>query len=171
MLWKVSIEPPGFIVNRSLLEWDCLKKERQRFVFVPIQDSTTSAFQLNCRKAEFSSSLAFLWAAALSSSDTLPRRADILALMLSTWWLFYWKHTHHQMVASIATLHQSTEMIILMVLKKCIFSLMLYNRYLLDELLSVSTHIIHSVPVHSEVSLKCFMLFQQTLLKTSFCDF
>lgn len=70
-----------------------MKKDRRFNVFVPIQDSTTSAFQLNCRKAEFSSSLAFLWAAALSSSDTLPRRADILALILSTWWLFCWKHT------------------------------------------------------------------------------
>lgn len=37
--------------------------------------------------------------------------------------------------------------------------------YLLDKLFSISTHIIDPVPVHSEVCLKCFMLFQQTLLK------
>lgn len=38
--------------------------------------------------------------------------------------------------------------------------------YLLDKLFSIGTHIIDPVPVHSEVCLKCFMLFQQTLLKS-----
>ena len=42
---------------------------------------------------------------------------------------------------------------------------MLYSQYLLNKLLSISAHIVDSVPVHSEVSLKCFMLFQQALLK------
>lgn len=56
---------------------------------IPIHDSTTSAFQLNWRKAEFSSNLAFLWAAAFSRSDTLPLSPFILAVMFASWWLFY----------------------------------------------------------------------------------
>lgn len=84
-----------YFVTVSIFMIDCppFIEETEKTVIIPIQDSTTSAFQLNCRKAEFSSSLAFLCAAALSSSDTFPRRADILALMLSTWWLFCCKYT------------------------------------------------------------------------------
>lgn len=114
---------------------------------IPIHDSTTSAFQLNCRKAEFSSSLAFLWAAALSSSATLPRRAFILAVMLSTWWfscsdssVSVWWHTH--LPGNIN------------------YTRIKWQRYLLDEFVSVSTHIAHSVPVHSKVRLKRLVFLQ-----------
>lgn len=50
----------------------------------PIQDSTTSAFQLNWRKAEFSSSFAFLWEAAFSKSDTFVQALH-LEEMFSSW--------------------------------------------------------------------------------------
>lgn len=43
----------------------------------------------------------------------------------------------------------------------------LVKQYLLDKLFSISAHITDSVPVHGEVSLKCFMFFQQALMKTN----
>lgn len=91
--WKEKITVyflPILLLNESFFSfaWNIFNS--------PIQDSTTSAFQLNCRKAEFSSSLAFLWAAALSSSDTFPRRALILAMMFSTLWFSCKKETKWQ---------------------------------------------------------------------------
>lgn len=40
---------------------------------------------MNWRKAEFSSSLAFLWEAAFSKSDTFPFKPFILEEMFSSW--------------------------------------------------------------------------------------
>lgn len=42
------------------------------------------------------------------------------------------------------------------------FSLPVYS-HLFNEILSVSTNIVHSVFVDSKISLKCFVLFQQAL--------
>ncbi len=39
--------------------------------------------------------------------------------------------------------------------------------YLFDKFISIGTHIIHSVPVHSKISFKCFVFLQQALKNKS----
>lgn len=180
---------------------------------VPIHDSTTSAFQLNWRKAEFSSNLAFLWAAAFSRSDTLPLSPFILAVMFASWWLFYVTGSKKSIRQASCMKLKSSEAFRMLVTEQGLqlkdtvsaialkakhqqfiqpqkmsissfqrrdreeqvysnmkmswgafegFSL-LGHAHLFNEILSISTDIVHSVLVDSKISLKCLVLLQQAL--------